>query len=78
MNSSPTPDIQFAVCVNNDGYVASLEIGKLYRLIRDDQAEEHGFWRVVDESGEDYAYAKDRFFPIEIPEALKKTLLSAA
>jgi hypothetical protein len=69
---------QFAVCIKNDGYVASLEIGKLYRLIRDDQAEAHGFWRVVDESGEDYAYAQDRFFRIEIPEALKKALMSAA
>ena len=78
MTSNETQDVQFAVCVNNDEYVASLEIGKLYRLIRDEKAEAHGFWRVVDESGEDYAYAKDRFFPIEIPETLKKALLSVA
>ena len=70
--------IQFAVCINNEGYPASLEVGKLYRIIVDDQADLHGYIRVVDESGEDYAYTKDRFFPIEIPEALEKTLLKVA
>ncbi len=26
---------QFAVCINNEGYAASLEVGKLYQLIPD-------------------------------------------
>ncbi len=47
---------QFAVCVNNDGYRASLEVGKLYQIKPDDEAASHGYILVIDESGEDYAY----------------------
>ncbi len=64
----------FAVCVNNRGYPASLEVGKLYRVIPDEEAERHGYLRVVDESGEDYAYSSERFFPLEIPTRLKRAL----
>ena len=42
----------FAVCINNKKYEASLEVGKLYRIIPDKEAESHGYLRVVDESGE--------------------------
>jgi len=66
----------FAVCVNNKGYLASLEVGKLYRVIPDEEAERHGYLRVVDESGEDYAYSSERFFPLEIPTRLKRVLRS--
>jgi len=68
---------QFAVCVNNKGYEASLEAGKLYRVIPDDEAASHGYIRVIDESGEDYGYSLGRFFPIEVPQALEKALGSA-
>jgi hypothetical protein len=64
----------FAVCINNEGYEASLEAGKLYRMIPDDEAISHGYIRVIDESGEDYGYSVDRFFPIEVPQALEEAL----
>ena len=60
------------------GYAASLEIGKLYRVIPDRDAEAHGYFRIVDESGEDYGYAADRFFAIDLPKPLEKVLLKAA
>ena len=66
----------FAVCVNNKGYEASLEAGKLYLMIPDDEAGSHGYVRVIDESGEDYGYSASRFFPIEVPRALEKVLTS--
>ncbi len=69
--------MQFAVCINNEGYPSSLEVGKLYRILPDDEATSHGYLRVIDESGEDYGYSNDRFFQIEVPEALEKTLLVA-
>ncbi len=69
--------MQFAVCINNEGYSSSLEVGKLYRILPDDEATSHGYLRVIDESGEDYGYSNDRFFEIELPEALEKTLLVA-
>lgn len=64
----------YAVCVNNKGYEASLEAGKLYRVIPDEEAASHGYIRVIDESGEDYGYSVDRFFPLEVPQALQQAL----
>ena len=69
---------QFAVCIKNKGYEASLEVGKLYRVILDHSAEGHGYLRIVDESGEDYGYAADRFFAIDVPRPLEKALLKTA
>ena len=64
----------FVVCISNQDYKASLEIGKLYRVIPDEEAASHGYIRIVDESGEDYGYAADRFFSLEIPQALADAL----
>ena len=66
--------MKFAICINNKGYKASLEIGKLYRILPDDEAAFHGYIRVIDESGEDYGYSSERFYPIKVPEALEKAL----
>ena len=66
----------FAVCLNNEGYPASLEVGKLYRVVPDEEAAAEGYLRVVDESGEDYAFASNRFHIIELPSAVEKILLS--
>ena len=62
----------FAVCVNNEGYPASLELRKIYRVIPDSQAAERHLVRVVDESGEDYLYPASYFVLIELPEAAIK------
>ena len=66
----------FALCLNNNGYSASLEVGKLYRVIEDKEASAEGYLRVVDESGEDYAFTANRFHPIELPTSIEKTLLA--
>jgi hypothetical protein len=66
------------VCVRNDGYEASLERNKIYTVLRDDEAERDGDLRVVDESGEDYLFAADRFVPIEVPAAVRASLLKTA
>jgi len=59
--------VRFAVCIKNKGYEASLEVGKLYRVIADEQAKRHGYLRIVDESGEGHGYAADRFLSIDVP-----------
>ena len=64
----------FAACIDNGDYKVSLEVGKLYRVIPDEEAASHGYIRVVDESGEDYGYTAARFFPLEIPQALADAL----
>lgn len=66
----------FVVCLDNEGYPASLEVGKLYRCIRDKEAEAEGLLRVIDESGEDYAFEARRFHPIEVPPLVEKALLA--
>jgi pimeloyl-ACP methyl ester carboxylesterase len=68
-NSKP----RFAVCVQNEGYEASLERHKLYVVLPDAEAEREGDVRVVDESGEDYLYPADWFVPLE-----KKKLMDAS
>ena len=68
----------FVVCLDNEGYPASLEVGKLYRFIPDQKAEAEGLIRVFDESGEDYAFDADRFHPISLPTVVEKALLAAS
>jgi hypothetical protein len=70
--------VRFAVCIKNKGYEASLERGKLYRVVPDEEAEAHGYLRIVDESGEDYGYAASRFFSIDLPKPLEKALVRVA
>jgi hypothetical protein len=70
--------IQFVVCLNNEGYPASLEVGKLYRFIPDEEAAAEGLMRVVDESGEDYAFEASRFHFVTVPPAVEKALLAAS
>jgi hypothetical protein len=76
MKTEPAHPHQFAVCLNNQGYQASLEIGKIYRVIDDEEARANGLIRVIDESGEDYAFSAHRFYPIEVPKPVEEALLS--
>jgi hypothetical protein len=69
---------QFAVCVDNTGYEASLERNKIYVVLPDKAAEKDGELRVVDESGEDYLFSADRFVAINVPAAVKASLLKAS
>ena len=69
---------QFAVCVDNGGYEASLERNKIYVVLPDKDAESEGDLRVVDESGEDYLFSADRFVAIDVPAAVKASLLKAS
>lgn len=67
-----------ALCLDNEGYKASLEVGKLYPVVRDRSAEKEGYIRVIDESGEDYAFSNERFHMVELPPKVKKTLAAHA
>jgi hypothetical protein len=68
---------QFVVCINNEGYPASLELRKIYRTLPDERAEKHSLMRVVDESGEDYLYPERFFVPIQLPRAAEEAFLHA-
>ena len=68
----------FVLCINNKGYLASLEQRKLYQVIPDKIAEKHNQIRVIDESGEDYLYPESLFIELELPIQVEKALMIAA
>jgi hypothetical protein len=68
---------RFAVCLKNTGYEASLEPRKIYEVVPDQEAERHRQVRVIDESGEDYLYPQGYFAAIELPQPLRRAVLSA-
>jgi hypothetical protein len=63
---------RYALCVENRGHAAALEIRKIYRLIEDAAARVRGLVRIIDESGEDYLYPARFFVPIEVPREAAK------
>jgi hypothetical protein len=65
---------QFAICIDNSEYPASLELHKIYAILPDQRAAQDGFLRIVDESGEDYLYSVKRFVPIELPHKVKLSI----
>ncbi len=58
--------MQFAICFDNEGYEASLQIGKLYQVIPDEGADKHGYIRLIDESEDDYAFTASRFHLLQL------------
>lgn len=78
MNKEENQLPQFGLCLNNEAYPASLEVRKLYRVISDNDAAAHGYIRIIDESGEGYAYTASRFHLMQLPIAVEKALLSAS
>jgi hypothetical protein len=55
----------YVICINNEDYKASLEFGKIYKIIKDNKAETNNFIRIIDESGEDYLYPKNYFISLK-------------
>ena len=66
------------VCLENEGYPASLEKRKICIALPDVDAERHGLRRIVDESGEDYLYPRTFFRAITLPAPIRKAVLAAA
>ncbi len=69
---------RFLLCVENQGYEASLELRKLYENIPDKEAEHHKQVRIIDESGEDYLYPAQFFAPVKLPMQTKNRILQKA
>jgi hypothetical protein len=69
---------RLVVCIDNDGYGASLESRKIYVALPDAGAEKHGLVRSIDESGDDYLYPGTLFRPVELPQAIRRAILAAA
>ncbi|MBI4500199.1 MAG: HNH endonuclease [Gemmatimonadetes bacterium] len=61
---------RFAICVDYGEYEGILERWKVYAVLPDPDAEAHGQYRVMDESGEDYLYPQDYFRLVELPDPI--------
>jgi hypothetical protein len=75
MNENNHP--RFAICIRNAGYLASLELRKLYEVLEDAEAEKDEMIRVVDESGEDYLFPNDMFVAAPLPASIEDAVLNA-
>ena len=67
---------EFALCIDNKDYEASLVLGKIYRILADSdpRAIKDGLIRVVDESGEDYLYHRSHFVLVDLPASARKKI----
>ncbi len=67
---------QFALCLKNTGNEASLILGKVYRIVPDARAAKDDLVRVIDESGDDYLFARNRFAFVEFPQPVRRKILA--
>ena len=65
---------EYVLCVDSEGYRASLVVRRVYQRLRDPEAAKRGLLRVVDESNEDYLFPSELFVPIKLPKPVRKML----
>lgn len=68
---------KYVICLRADD-AGDLEPRKLYEVLPDEVAAEHGYLRVIDESGEDYLYPADYFAAIDVPKEVERALATRA
>jgi hypothetical protein len=66
--------VTLAICLDNEGYEASLELRKIYQALPPEANDPEGYIRIVDESGEDYLYSAKGFEIIELPARVQRKL----
>ena len=64
---------RFALCVENKD-CEDLEKRKIYQVIQDQAASREGYFRVIDESGEDYLYPQSYFILVQLPREAQEAL----
>jgi hypothetical protein len=72
----PHADSRFALCVENKDS-EDLEKRKVYIVVPDEDAEKEVYFRVIDESGEDYLYPASYFILVELPIEAQEALRTA-
>lgn len=70
---------RFVVCVGNEGYLASLQLRKIYEQLPDTRGEEKGFIRLAeDEDGDSALFPANYFLPIELPHEIEGAIEARA
>ena len=65
---------RFVVCLDNRGNEISLDIGKIYQVIRPEKRDPPSLLRIIDNEGEDYLYNAIQFVPVDLVPRAKKVL----
>ena len=72
--SKPQTKGSYVLCIDDGGYPESLEVRKVYAVLKDSRAAANNYIRVIDETGEDYLYPAKYFVPIQVPPEAAKIL----
>jgi len=59
--------MDFVLCIENKD-CEDLEKRKVYQIIPDKKAESEGYFRIIDESEDDYLYPQSYFIAIQLPK----------
>ncbi len=62
-----------ALCIENKD-CQDLEKRKIYQMLPDEDADKEGYFRVIDESGEDYLYPQSYFIVVHLPRKAQEAL----
>jgi hypothetical protein len=65
---------QYVICIDNSGHPVALDLHKIYEIMPDERAAEDDCLRVIDESGEDYLYASERFVPVDLAKRAQESM----
>ena len=68
--------MSFAICIENKGYEAALELRKIYQVLPPEANDPKEYVRIIDESGEDYLYVKESFELIDLPQRTERKLMA--
>jgi len=71
MKTETRKKMKFAMCVRNED-CDDLEPRKVYTVLSDPRAEKEGYFRIVDESGEDYLYPQSYFVLVRLPRVAQR------
>ncbi len=66
----------FAICINANTHGGDLRLHTVYPVIPDPKSEEHGYIRIIDDSGEDYIYPADYFVIVTLPMQAAEALIA--
>lgn len=70
---------KFVICLNNESNPASLIVGKVYRVLPDEDNDLPGMVRIIDEDtseADGYLYPASLFAAIDLPKAAEKILMA--
>jgi len=63
----------YVMCVKTGSFAHSLQLRKVYRRLPVKDTD-HGWWRIVDDEGEDYLYPRDYFIPVSLSPAVARAV----